>query len=220
MGNTILKSKMLNLIMKKMTGTNVSKSKLQAIADILNIQTKTDDSKFLSKIATDNKRDKETFSLEKEKTNIMMDDIKSKIKNKDKVKDKVPKDDRLGIGQWEPKSLRANKDFTWKDKIKIAKGQQSHLKHLKRSGQMSEEITRKGRDFWKGEYKYLTNQKIMASKVFSAGGKEDVPFSNYPKKQLIENLRVFDWFIPMSAKRDIIVDACLEIYNEHYKGKK
>ena len=45
---------MLNAIIKKVTSTNVSKAKLQVIADILNIKTTTktkmDDSKYLSEI--------------------------------------------------------------------------------------------------------------------------------------------------------------------------
>ena len=67
---------MLSNIVKKITSTNVSKAKLQQIADILNIKTtKMDDSKYLSKIASDLQVDRESSFLEKAKINLKSDEI-------------------------------------------------------------------------------------------------------------------------------------------------
>ena len=67
---------MLSNIVKKITSTNVSKAKLQQIADILNIKTKKiDDSKHLSKIASDLKRDTESSFLEEAKAELKIDEI-------------------------------------------------------------------------------------------------------------------------------------------------
>jgi hypothetical protein len=67
---------MLSNIVKKITSTNVSKAKLQQIADILNIKTtKIDDSKYLSKIVSDLKRDTQSSFLEKAKAELKSDEI-------------------------------------------------------------------------------------------------------------------------------------------------
>ena len=67
---------MLSNIVKKITSTNVSKAKLLAIADILNIKTtKMDDSKYLSHVKADLKKDRESSFLEKAKINLKSDEI-------------------------------------------------------------------------------------------------------------------------------------------------